>query len=270
MDPAGLEYDGGGYPDKLLASLAKGRKTLPFGFKVTDDGRLLKPGRMITGFPFRPSLGGGEDVGEWEPVSAQEKQMFVEDMVDAKATYVRGRQSPQEQQLRAEIGTDRGRLPKSLLEPVSATTKGEVVTFTNGGGATYTQTGSLATRNNNPLNMENGAYARQLGAIGGDRFAIFPNSDVGFEAAIANFDRIERKHRGAQNGTGQPDGSLAMLVYIWSPPKDHNDTEGMIQFIAQKTGLGRNVRYQDLSRADRLRFLHAYSLREGYRGPPPH
>lgn len=119
-------------------------------------------------------------------------------------------------------------------------------------------------RDNNPLNVTYGPVARNNGAIGRDgAFAIFPSEEQGFLAARANMDRIERVTRGRVKGTGQPDGTLAMLVYVWSPPHE-NDTEGMIRDIMQFSGFTRDTPYSSLSEDQKLIFIRAYARREGY------
>ena len=75
---------------------------------------------------------------------------------------------------------------------LSATASGQTVTITaasfdpeTGMGTitTETRTGNHPFRDNNPGDVEAGAFANAHGAIGNDKgIAIFPNSDVGFEA----------------------------------------------------------------------------------------
>lgn len=93
----------------------------------------------------------------------------------------------------------------------------------------------------------------------GKGFAIFPNADAGYAAAVERMGQIAEY----PSRSGQPAGSLANIVYIWSPPSE-NDTEGMISDITKWSGLSRNVQYSSLSPDQKLSFVRAYAKREGY------
>lgn len=98
------------------------------------------------------------------------------------------------------------------------------------------------------------------GSIGNDNgFAIFPNADVGYAAAVERMGQIAKY----LSRSGQPAGSLANIVYIWSPPSE-NDTEGMIRDITQWTGIDRNAKFSSLTPYKQLQFVCAYAKREGY------
>ena len=144
--------------------------------------------------------------------------------------------------------------------PVAAHASGRTVTFTNSDGSTYTVTGNHPDRDNNPLDLQVGRAATDNGSIGNDKgFAIFPNADDGSAAAVERMGRIAKY----PSRSGQPAGSLANIIYIWSPPNE-NDTEGMISDITRWTGLNRNTKYLSMTPNQKLSFVHAYAKREGY------
>ena len=152
----------------------------------------------------------------------------------------------------------------SAPSPISATASGTTVTFTNPDGTTYVQTAKHPVRDNNPLDMQWGPTARANGAIGKDgKTAVFPNADQGYAAAARRMDTIASTYSKVHN---QPDGSLGMITYVWSPPSDLNDTEGMIKDISARTGLDRNTQWNSLSESQKISFAKAYAWREGYKG----
>lgn len=87
-------------------------------------------------------------------------------------------------------------------------------------------------RNNNPGNIEDGAFARSLpGYAGSDgRFARFENADAGAQAAprlLASY--IDR-------GFNTP----AEIINRWAPPSDNNPTAQYASYVAQRAGVGLN------------------------------
>lgn len=109
-----------------------------------------------------------------------------------------------------------------------------------------------------------GDTARRHGAVGVDgREAIFPSARNAFEASMERMTDIARNHSSSH---GQPVGSLANLIYVWSPPEDGNDTEEMIHVITKTSGLDRNTQWESLTLDQKKAFLGAYGRREGYKG----
>ena len=136
------------------------------------------------------------------------------------------------------------------------------VTFTNADGTKRSVTDDHPERDNNPLDLKVGAAATNNGSIGTDQhFAIFPDADHGYAAAIQRLSEVANM----PSRHNQPAGSIANVIYIWSPPEDHNDTEGMISDITAATGLNRNSQYSSLTAAQKNAFVHAYAKREGCR-----
>lgn len=73
-------------------------------------------------------------------------------------------------------------------------------------------TGSRAQRNNNPGNIEYGAFSRAFGATNGDpRFAVFPSVETGFNC----LQTLIRNHYGTM--------TLAAMMNMYAPPTE-NDT----------------------------------------------
>ncbi|MEC4091152.1 virion protein [Pseudoalteromonas rubra] len=85
----------------------------------------------------------------------------------------------------------------------------------------------LGIRNNNPLNIE--ARERWLGAAGDDgRFVIFETPEHGIRAA----GRILRTYA-LRHGRK----TVNTIIARWAPPEDDNDTEGYIDFVANRAGV---------------------------------
>lgn len=85
-------------------------------------------------------------------------------------------------------------------------------------------------RNNNPGNIEDGAFARSLpGYAGSDgRFARFDTPDAGVEAKARLLNSyIER-------GFNTP----ASIINRWAPPSDNNPTDRYAQYVASRVGVG--------------------------------
>jgi len=144
-------------------------------------------------------------------------------------------------------------------DPVSASATGTTVTYVNADGSKFSKHGNHPDRDNNPLDVRMGSFARSHGAIGKDTgFAIFPSGKAGLAAGGENMERqirTEFKHP----------PTLSDLVYKNSPPLE-NPTEQMIKDIMKSTGLSRSSKYTDLSEADKASFVHRYARREGWHG----
>lgn len=89
-------------------------------------------------------------------------------------------------------------------------------------------------RNNNPGNIEDGAFARSLpGYAGSDgRFARFENASAGAEAAP----RLLRSY--LERGFDTP----AAIINRWAPPSDNNPTAQYAAYVAQRVGVDVNDR----------------------------
>lgn len=87
-------------------------------------------------------------------------------------------------------------------------------------------------RNNNPGNIEDGAFARSLpGYAGSDgRFARFETADAGSQAAP----RLLQSY--LSRGFDTP----AEIINRWAPPSDNNPTEAYAAYVARRVGVGVN------------------------------
>jgi hypothetical protein len=153
--------------------------------------------------------------------------------------------------------------------PRSATASGNVVTYVYNDGTTHTLTGHHPNRDNNPANITylgDGSYARSLGAIGNDNgFAIFPSIDQGFAATAKNMGNIARIHVGKANRSRQPDGTIAAIVYTWTPlGQPGNDPEKIIGELYSWTGISRNTQFSSLTDTQKIALAHAYARAEGF------
>jgi len=86
-------------------------------------------------------------------------------------------------------------------------------------------------RNNNPGNIEYGAWAIAHGATGSDgRFAIFPDLATGYGAAQALLSDYGKKGNNTVGG----------IIGKWAPSTDHNDVGSYGGFVAKQMGVGVN------------------------------
>jgi hypothetical protein len=152
--------------------------------------------------------------------------------------------------------------------------KGQATVYTRGDGRTYSLAGTIPNRDNNPLDVEYGALAQSHGAIGKDgKFAIFGSPADGFNAAMANLDRMTWHGSMPQSPPSKMTwdfwsgtAPLNALVTMSSPPTDNNDTGGMIRQITRGAHLNPGDNWGDLTDAQKLDFVHSYARREGYKG----
>jgi hypothetical protein len=108
------------------------------------------------------------------------------------------------------------------------------VAATNPVAAINAATQPRGIRNNNPLNIEDGPFARsQPGYAGSDgRFAKFAAPEHGVAAASALLDSYDSKH-----GLN----TVAGIVNRWAPPSDGNNTMAYAQDVAGKLGIDPNA-----------------------------
>lgn len=113
---------------------------------------------------------------------------------------------------------------------------------------------SMSWANNNPGNMEAGAFARAHGAIGSDgRFAIFPTVEAGFDASKALL-----------KSSGYSNLSLSQVIHKWAPKSDGNDPDGYTTQVSGKTGISSDARMNQLSDHQLDLITHAMAEREGW------
>lgn len=246
-----------------------GRDPLPSLLERSDPGH-TPPGFFVdpkTGAVSRPKfIPSGDPLNPTKvvlaPATSQDMQDYFERRTGARANYQPGLMSPEEQFKRAQLEPGAPSQPNE--PPISANASGGRVIYTNPDGSTFAEGGWHPNRDRNPMNIRSGPLARGHGALGDDSgFAIFPSGRVAFGAAMDRMNDIAANHSSSH---GQPPGSLANLVYVWSPPEDHNHTEEMIHDITKATGFDRNAKWESLTLEQRKAFLRAYGRREGYSG----
>lgn len=122
-------------------------------------------------------------------------------------------------------------------------------------GSTVRRTGTRAWRNNNPGNLEYGAFARQKGAIGSDgRFAVFPSYESGRSA----------KESLLFESASYRDKTIAAAISRYAPSSE-NDTGAYTRSVARAVGVPPSTRLSDLSKVQRKRLLDAMERIEGFK-----
>ncbi len=115
--------------------------------------------------------------------------------------------------------------------------------------------GSRSWRNNNPGNIEYGAFAREHGASGSDgRFAIFPDEAAGIRAQRA----LLFEHPNYRNST------IRQAISRWAPASENN-TAAYAAGIAGGTGVTEHTQLSDLTPEQQERFLATMRRIEGWR-----
>ena len=115
--------------------------------------------------------------------------------------------------------------------------------------------GSRNWRNNNPGNIEYGAYAKKLGAIGSDgRFAIFPTYEAGRAA----------KQKLLFEGKSYKDKSISDAMNRYAPSSE-NDTNLYTTLVANAAGVDPSTKLSDLTEEQRVKALNAMEKHEGFK-----
>ena len=111
-----------------------------------------------------------------------------------------------------------------------------------------------ADRNNNPGNIEDGAFARrQPGYAGGDgRFARFASPEHGFSAMQALLGGYLRRGK----------NTLGDIIGTWAPAKE-NDTTAYVNHVSRLTGINPNQR---IGPEHLAMIARAMAVHEGYSG----
>ena len=113
---------------------------------------------------------------------------------------------------------------------------------------------SRSWANNNPGNIEYGAFAIRNGAIGTDgRYAVFPDEDTGHRAR-------ERLLQSA----GYRNLTLEQAIRRYAPPSENN-TEAYIRAVVRDTGIGRNTFMRDLTPRQLAALSRAMTRQEGWK-----
>lgn len=119
--------------------------------------------------------------------------------------------------------------------------------------------GTLATRNNNPLNIRFSANNQWAGKGGdnGSGFEQFDTPDHGFRAGL----KLMRNHINNGNDT------LSSLISKWAPTGDHNDPVQYAQSVSQQTGIPVDAKLNPDDPQQMTAVARAMSKQEGYGAP---
>ncbi len=131
--------------------------------------------------------------------------------------------------------------------------KNNVIYKGNNGNLYEASGGTKAWRNNNPGNIEDGKFARNNGAIGSDgRFAIFPNSDIGWNAMVSllSNDSYQRL-------------TIAEAINRYAPSSE-NDVESYLKSLEFQTGFSRSTPMYNLSKDNLLELAKAMKKHESF------
>jgi len=122
-------------------------------------------------------------------------------------------------------------------------------------GTTETRTGTRASRNNNPGNIEYGDFAKSKGAIGSDgRFAVFPT-------VVAGFNAMDSLLKGGSYSGLSVSGAIRKYA-----PASENDTSAYIESL-RKSGVDVSKKYSQLSTAQQTSTLRGMAKVEGFYAP---
>ncbi|EOV9596790.1 Lytic transglycosylase, catalytic [Cronobacter dublinensis] len=117
--------------------------------------------------------------------------------------------------------------------------------------------GTLATRNNNPLNIRvSNNNWNGKGADNGTGFEQFDTADHGFRAGL----KLMKNH--INNGAD----TLGALITKWAPPNE-NDTRQYAQTVSQKTGIPVDAKLNPNDPQQMTAIAKAMAAQEGYQGP---
>jgi hypothetical protein len=116
--------------------------------------------------------------------------------------------------------------------------------------------GTPAWRNNNPGNMLYRDFTRANGAIGRDgRFAIFPDSDTGYQAMIVRLSSPQWN-----------DYTLSDAIHIWAPDSEPgNNPDQYAAFVSRRSGLALDRQLGSMTASEIDSMAQAMKIREGWK-----
>lgn len=142
---------------------------------------------------------------------------------------------------------------QSTFQAVQSTGAGDGSTAPSG------SPGTLATRNNNPLNIrfsEGNQWAGK-GGNNGTGFEQFDTAEHGFRAGL----KLMRKHINDGNNT------LSSLISKWAPTADRNDPVQYAQSVSQQTGIPVDAQLNPNDPKQMTAVAKAMAKQEGYGAP---
>jgi hypothetical protein len=159
------------------------------------------------------------------------------------------------------IRSSGGGLGAASAFPSARTTR---VEFIGSDGRKHIRTGgSSSWRHNNPGNIKCPPTA--FGAIGCDKWLIFPSEEAGTLGHIAKLKSSRYQNAWHKECPDLPRGSLGAAICVWAPPSDNNNTRGYIQNVSRRTGIPATAQMSSLSDAQLRSIAIAQKEREGWK-----
>lgn len=147
--------------------------------------------------------------------------------------------------------------PQHVLDQHSTFQTVQTIGANAGDASPSGSSGTLATRNNNPLNIRfSNNNWNGKGADNGTGFEQFDTADHGFRAGL----KLMRNH--INNGAD----TLGALITKWAPPNE-NDTKQYAQTVSQKTGIPVDAKLNPNDPQQMTTIVKAMAAQEGYQGP---
>lgn len=146
--------------------------------------------------------------------------------------------------------------PQHVLDQHSTFQTVQTMGAGSGDSAPSGSSGTLATRNNNPLNIR--FSANQWNGKSGDNgsgFEQFDTADHGFRAGL----KLMRNH--VNNGAD----TLGALINKWAPPSE-NDTAQYAQSVSKQTGIPVDAKLNPNDPQQMTAIAKAMAKQEGYQG----
>ena len=133
-------------------------------------------------------------------------------------------------------------------------TKWSDITITPNGviRSSYTNSTSLADRNNNPLNIRltSDMWQGQTGSNKG--FVSFKDIAYGYRAGFKNI----------ANQIKKGNNTLQSLINVWAPASDGNNPVNYAKFVSEKTGIGINDRLDPTNKDQMIKLVAAMAHME--------
>lgn len=148
--------------------------------------------------------------------------------------------------------------PQHVIDQESSFKSAQSVGAGDGSSLPGGSPGTLAVRNNNPLNIRTGnnAWAGK-GADNGSGFENFDTADHGFRAGI----KLIKNH--ITNG----DNTLSSLIRTWAPSSDNNNPAQYAQAVSRETGIPVDAPLNPDDRQQITSVARAMAKQEGYSSP---
>lgn len=148
--------------------------------------------------------------------------------------------------------------PQHVIDQHSTFQAAQAAGSSNGVSAPSGSSGTLATRNNNPLNIRySGNNWVGKGDDNGSGFEQFDTADHGFRAGL----KLMRNHIANGNDT------LQSLISKWAPAADKNDPVQYAQSVSQQTGIPVDAKLNPNDPQQMTAVAKAMAKQEGYGTP---